>query len=225
MNPITVLLADDHRIVREGLLALLKQEPDIHVVGEAENGRQAVALAGTLAPAVVLMDFAMPLLNGLEATQQILHAAPAIRVILLSGHDDDAYVERAMAMGAAGYLSKLTASSLLVWAIREVCKGGPFLGPSIAKRRHHRQRTAKAIKDLPVNAAATLTLREMEVLQLIAGGTTGTETADKLHISIEAVAKHRQRLMGKLNIHDAASLTRYAICAGIIESSVRVTNP
>lgn len=223
MNPITVLLADDHRIVREGLLALLKQEPDIRVVGEAENGRQAVTLAGTLAPAVVLMDIAMPLLNGLEATRQILRAAPAIRVIILSAHDEDAYVERAMAIGAAGYLIKLTASPLLVGAIREVCKGGPFIRPGIAKRRHHRQRTAKSIEDLPGNDAAPLTLREMEVLQLIAGGATGTETADKLHISIEAVERHRQRVMGKLNIHDSASLNRYAISSGIIESSVRET--
>ena len=139
MNPITVLVADDHQIVREGLLALLKQEADIHVIGEAENGRQAVALARTLAPAVVLMDISMPLLNGLEATRQILRAAPAIRVILLSVHDDDAYVERAMAMGAAGYLSKLTASPLLAGAISQACKGGPFLGPGLSKRRLRRR--------------------------------------------------------------------------------------
>ena len=143
MNPITVLLADDHRIVREGLLALLKQEPDIHVIGEAENGRQAVDLARTLTPAVVLMDISIPLLNGLEATRQILRAAPAIQVIILSAHDDDAYVERAMAMGAAGYLSKLTTSSLLAGAIRKVCKGGTFLGPGLSKRRLRRRESPR----------------------------------------------------------------------------------
>lgn len=223
MNPITVLLSEDHMIVREGLLALLKQETDIQVVGEAENGRQAVALAASLAPDVVVMDIAMPLLNGLEATRQILHASPTTRVLILSAHGDDAYVEQAMALGAAGYLIKQTASHVLAAAIREVCKGHPFFSPSISKRRYHHQRKAKAMGETPRKDAAHLTSREMEVLQLIAEGKANKETADELHISIKTVEKHRQKVMEKLNIHDTASLTRYAISAGIIESSVQVT--
>ena len=223
MTPITVLLAEDHMIVREGLLALLKQDTDIQIIGEAENGRQAVALAASLAPDVVVMDIAMPLLNGLEATRQILHATPTIRVLILSAHGDDAYVEQAMALGAAGYLIKQTASNVLAAAISEVCKGHPFFSPSISKRRYHHQRKAKALGEIPRKDAAHLTSREMEVLQLIAEGKANKETADELHISIKTVEKHRQKLMEKLNIHDTASLTRYAISAGIIESSVQVT--
>lgn len=131
MNPITVLLAEDHAIVRKGLLALLALESDIRVVGMAENGRQAVALAGTLGPDVVVMDISMPLLDGLEATQQIHLAAPAIRVLILSAHCENCYVEHAVAMGAAGYLTKQAASHLLAGAIREVYEGRPFFSPGI----------------------------------------------------------------------------------------------
>lgn len=223
MNPITVLLAEDHMIVREGLLALLKLETDIRVIGQAENGRQAVALAATLRPDVVVMDIAMPLLNGLEATRQILHATPTVKVLVLSAHSDDAYVEQVMALGAAGYLIKQTASHVLPAAIREVCAGKTFFSPSISNRRYHHQRKAKATGDLPRKDAAHLTSREMEVLQLIAEGKANKETADVLNISIKTVEKHRQKVMEKLNIHDTASLTRYAISAGIIESSVQVT--
>jgi DNA-binding NarL/FixJ family response regulator len=223
MNPITVLLADDHMIVREGMLALLNQETDIQIVGEAENGRQAVALSATLTPNVVVMDIAMPLLNGLEATRQILHTAPTTRVLILSAHGDDAYVEQAMALGAAGYLIKQTAAHVLAVAIREVCKGKRFFSPSVSSRRYHHQRKAKALGEKPKQNAAHLTSREMEVLQLIAEGKANKETADELHISIKTVEKHRQKVMEKLNIHDTASLTRYAISAGIIESSVQVT--
>jgi len=223
MNPITVLLAEDHRIVREGLLVLLKLESDINVIGQAENGRQAVTLVGTLGPDVVVMDIAMPLLNGLEATRQILHTAPATKVLILSAHSDDAYVEKVMALGAAGYLIKQTASHILAAAIREVSAGRPFFSPSIAKRLYHHQRQAKAMGDLPMNGTPQLTSREMEVLQLIAEGKANKETADELNISIKTVEKHRQKVMEKLNIHDTASLTRYAISAGIIESSVQVT--
>jgi DNA-binding NarL/FixJ family response regulator len=223
MSSITVLLAEDHMIVREGLLALLKRETDIEVIGEAENGRQAVALAATLCPDVVVMDIAMPLLNGLEATRQILHAVPTTKVLVLSAHGDDAYVEQAMALGAAGFLIKQTASHVLPVAIREICKGRPFFSPSISKRRYHHQRKAKSLGEQPRKDAAHLTSREMEVLQLIAEGKANKETADELHISIKTVEKHRQKVMEKLNIHDTASLTRYAISAGIIESSVQVT--
>ena len=223
MNPIKILLAEDHSIVREGLRALMKLEPDLQVIGEAENGRQAVTLALQLHPDVVVMDIAMPLLNGLEATRQILHAAPATKVLILSAHGDDAYVEKVMALGAAGYLIKQTAASVLPAAIREVHQGRAFYSPSISQRRFHHQRKARAQGELPNGRASVLTSREMEVLQLVAEGKANKETADVLNISIKTVEKHRQKLMEKLNIHDTASLTRYAISAGVIESSVQVT--
>ena len=224
MNPITVLLVDDHRLVREGLLAMLKSEADIQVVGEAKNGRQAVALAGTLCPAVIVMDIAMPLLNGLEATRQILQANPAARVLILSAHSDDAYIEHAMAMGAAGYMIKQTVQHGLAGAIREVCKGRTFLSPSISNRCCDHQRMAKAMGALPTkNPDPHFTPREMEVLQLIAAGKDNKATAHALKISIKTVEKHLRRVMETLNIHDPAGLTRYAITSGIIESSVQVT--
>ena len=224
MNPITVLLAEDHMIVREGLRALLKLEDDIEVVGEAENGRQAVELTRKLSPAVVVMDIAMPLLNGLEATRQILRCAPATRVLILSAHSDDAYVERVMSLGAAGYLIKQTAAHILPKAIREVHKGKAFFSPAVSRRRdHHKQKAKDHGEPAPKDDASRLSPREMEVLQLIAEGKANKETADVLHISVKTVEKHRQKVMEKLNIHDTASLTRYAIAAGIIESSVQVT--
>lgn len=223
MNSITVLLAEDHVIVREGLRVLLNLETDIKVVGEAENGRQAVAMVGKLCPDVVVMDIAMPLLNGMEATRQILQHSPQTRVLVLSAHGDDAYVDQIMALGAAGYLIKQTAAHVLPAAIRAIHAGKTFFSPSISKRRFHHERKAKATGDLPKENAAHLTCREMEVLQLIAEGKANKETADELNISIKTVEKHRQKVMEKLNIHDTASLTRYAISAGIIESSVQVT--
>jgi DNA-binding NarL/FixJ family response regulator len=223
MNPITVLLAEDHAIVREGLRALLKLEDDLKVVGEAENGRQAVTMAGKLRPAVVVMDFAMPLLNGLEATRQILHAQPGTKVLILSAHSDDAYVEQVMALGAAGYLIKQTAAHVLPEAIRKVHKGSSFFSPSISKRLNEHDKKARARGDLPGTKAVPLSSREMEVLQLIAEGKANKETAEELHISVKTVEKHRQSLMDKLNIHDTAGLTRHAIATGIIESSVQVT--
>ncbi len=223
MSAITVLLAEDHTIVREGLRALLKLDPDLQVVGEAENGRQAVALAATLCPDVIVMDIAMPLLNGMEAARQILHATPKTKVLMLSAHSDDAYVEKVMALGASGYLIKQTAAHVLPAAIRDVHRGKPFLSPSIAKRLLEHEKKARARGDLPGKKSAALTSRETEVLQLVAEGKANKETADELHISVKTVEKHRQSLMEKLNIHDTAGLTRYAISTGIIESSVQVT--
>ena len=223
MNRITVLLADDHEIVREGLRALLKGEDDIDVVGEAETGRQAVQLARQLRPAVVVMDIAMPLLNGLEAARQILKALADTRVIILSAHSDEAYVEQVTAMGAAGYLIKQTSAHVLSKAIREVQKGNTFFSPSIARRLHERDRSSPVRAGLLQKKSARLSSREVEVLQLIAEGKANKETATELGISIKTVEKHRQRLMAKLHIHDTASLTRYAISAGIIESSVQLT--
>ena len=217
---ITVLLAEDHTIVREGLRTLLEAEKDIQVVGEAETGRQAVALTKKLRPAVVVMDIAMPLLNGLEATRQILKEVPGAKVIILSAHSDDAYVEQATALGAVGYLLKQTSARVLSEAVREVHTGKTFFSPSIARRQH---KHPVSPTDLDQKKGAGLSSREVEVLQLIAEGQANKQVAVELGISVKTVEKHRQRLMEKLNIHDTAGLTRHAIAVGIIESSVQVT--
>jgi DNA-binding NarL/FixJ family response regulator len=223
MKRITVLLAEDHQIVREGLRALLQHESDIEVVGEAETGRQAVALVKKLCPAVVVMDIAMPRLNGLEATRQIRKAVPDTKVLILSAHSDDAYVEQAAELGAAGFLLKQTSSHNLAMAIRAVRQGNTFFSPAIAKRlnQHVRKSVKRAGNVSPKNNR--LSSREVEVLQLIAEGKPNKQVAAELGVSFKTVDKHRQHLMAKLNIHDVAGLTRYAVTEGIIESNIGLT--
>jgi DNA-binding NarL/FixJ family response regulator len=223
MKRITVLLAEDHMIVREGLRVLLEAEGDIEVVGEAQTGRQAVQLTKRLRPAVVVMDIAMPQLNGLEATQRILKAVPATRVLILSAHGDDGYLRQVVALGAAGYLIKQTSANLLAKAIRKVQKGNTFFSPSIANRLRRLSLDSPDAGKLLKKKRAALSSRELEVLQLIAEGKANKQIARGLGISIKTVEKHRQHLMRKLDLHDTAGLTRYAIAAGIIESSVQVT--
>ncbi len=221
---ITVLLADDHAMVREGLHALLKIETDIEVVGEAENGREAVEMTEKLRPAVVVMDIAMPLLNGLEATRQILKSNPATKIFILSAHGDDAYVAQAMSLGASGFLIKQTAAHVLPEAIRKVYKGTDFYSPAISRRLLQQERSAYHRGDKrPKDEITKLSSRETEVLQLVAEGKANKQSAAELNISIKTVEKHRQSLMKKLNIHDTAGLTRHAIAAGIIECSIQVT--
>ncbi len=223
MNRITVLLAEDHTVVREGLRTLLEAEGDIAVVGEAESGRRAVQLTRKLRPAVVVMDIAMPRLNGLEATRQILKVSPDTMVLILSAHGDDAYVEQTIALGAAGFLLKQTSAHILARAVRAVQKGNTFFDPSIAKRLRSQPVKSSARALLLKKKSALLTSREVEVLQRIAEGDANKQIAAGLGISIKTVEKHRSHLMRKLGIHDTASLTRYAISAGIIESSVQIT--
>jgi DNA-binding NarL/FixJ family response regulator len=223
MKQITVLLAEDHMIVREGLRALLQAEGDIAVVGEAETGRQAVQLAKRLRPAVVVMDIAMPLLNGLEATRRIRKAVPTTRVLILSAHGDDEYVRQVILLGAAGYLIKQTSADLLAKAIREVEKGNTFFSPSIAHRVRDLYPPSPDGRAAVKKGKTVLSSREVEVLQLIAEGRANKQVARELGISIKTVEKHRQHLMSKLDLHDTAGLTRYAIAAGIIESRVQVT--
>ena len=223
MKPITVLLAEDHRVVREGFRCLLTHEPDIEVVGEAETGREAVHLTGKLRPAVVVMDIAMPLLNGLEATRQIRKNFPATKVLILSAHSDDAYVEQVASLGAAGFLLKQNSSEVLAKAIREVKKGNTFFGPALNQRLKARARKSPKGAEPLKKRLNQLSSREVEVLQLIAEGKPNKQVAAELGVSFKTVDKHRQHLMSKLNIHDVAGLTRYAISAGIIENSVQVT--
>ncbi|MEO8425522.1 MAG: response regulator transcription factor [Verrucomicrobiota bacterium] len=222
MKRITVLLAEDHEIVREGLRALLEHESDIKIIGEAQNGRQAVKLTRKLRPDVVVMDIGMPLLNGLEATRQILQTLPAIKVLILSAHSDDAYIEQIIALGAAGYLIKQTSHDVLSRAIREVQQGRTFFSSAISKRLDPHQKKSTDRIGLLKKKDERLSSREIEVLQLVAEGNVNKETASELGISIKTVEKHRQNLMKKLDIHDTAGLTRYAISTGIIESSVQL---
>ncbi|MDB6111488.1 MAG: LuxR family transcriptional regulator [Pedosphaera sp.] len=217
---ISVLLADDHTVVRQGLRALLSVESDIEIVGEAESGRQAVTMARKLLPDVIVMDVAMPLLNGLEATRQIHKLVPATRVLVLSTYSDDEYVQQLIQAGAVGYLVKQTAANDLLKAIREAHKGNSFFSPYIAKRLNDHSREAFAKGEPARKRTDSLTSRESEVLQLIAEGQANKQIAAELSISIKTVEKHRQQVMNKLNIHDVAGLTRYAIANGIIESNM-----
>jgi len=221
MRSITVLLAEDHMVVRQGLRKLLEAEDDLEVVGEAETGRQAVEMARKLRPAVVVMDIAMPLLNGLEATRQILKLASGTKVLILSAHSDDAYVEKALEFGAKGFLLKQTSAHVLSRAIREVQRGNVFFTPSIAKRLGESKPLAAS--NSVKKKVGQLSSREVEALQLIAEGKANKQIAAELGISIKTVEKHRQRLMEKLGIHDTAGLTRYAIAAGVIENSLQIT--
>lgn len=224
MKAIRVLLAEDHTVVREGLRALLATEKDIEVIGEAENGRRAMEMVKTLRPAVVVIDVAMPMLNGLEATRQILKAFPKTRVLILSAHNDDEYVEQAIKLGAAGYLIKQTSALVLAKSIREAVKSSAFVGPYISRRlRDLGKKPPLGAGGRARKEGANLTSREVEILQLIAEGKANKQAAAELGISIKTVEKHRQHLMSKLDIHDTAGLTRYAIAAGIIESGVRLT--
>jgi DNA-binding NarL/FixJ family response regulator len=222
MKRITVLLAEDHQIVREGLRSLLEHERDIEVVGEAENGRQAVELTRKLRPAVVVMDIAMPLLNGLEATRQIRKFFPDTKVLILSAHSDDAYVEQVTKLGAAGFLLKQTSSHVLALAIRELQKGNTYFSPSVSQRVYDRSQKTLDRLDNFKKKNNRLSSREVEVLQLIAEGKANKQVAAELGVSFKTVDKHRQHLMSKLDIHDVAGLTRYAIAEGIVETSVRL---
>lgn len=210
-------------IVREGFRKMLELEADLEIVGEANDGRQAVALVKKFHPEVVLMDIAMPLLNGLEATRQLLKAVPATRVLMLSAHSDDAYVTNAMEAGAVGFLLKQTSAHDVCRAIREVHQGKTFFSPTVSRRMNRLNPPTLTRASGSTKKLVQLTSREMEVLQLIAEGKANKETAAELGIGVKTVEKHREHLMVKLDIHDTAGLTRYAISAGIIENSVQLT--
>ncbi len=217
MKKITVLLADDHSVVCEGLVALLQSESDIQVVGQAATGLQAVELTQRLHPDVVVMDIAMPLMNGLEATRKIRQEYPETQVLILSAYSNPLCVEQVIALGAAGYLIKSASVRILAEAIRQVVKGGRYFDPSITPPVT-RAKSASAGNAYPQGESGVgLTLRETEVLQLIVEGLLNKQIADRLGISAKTSEKHRYSLMEKLGIHDTAGLTRYAIASGISE--------
>jgi len=209
--------------VREGFRMMIELEKDLQVIGEAQDGRQAIAAARKLRPDVVLMDIAMPGLNGLEATRQVLKAVPATKVLILSAHNDDAYVQNASESGAVGFLLKQTSAHNVCHAIREVYQGRTYFSPTVSKRRARLQPPPSGRTSEPGASSVRLTSREMEVLQLVAEGRANKAIAAELGIAMKTVEKHREHLMTKLDIHDTAGLTRYAIGAGIIESSVQLT--
>ncbi|HEY0456644.1 MAG TPA: response regulator transcription factor [Verrucomicrobiae bacterium] len=222
-SKITVLLADDHTVVREGLRLLLESADDIVVVGEVENGRQAVIMTKKLRPDVIVLDVVMPQLNGIEAARQITREVPTTKILILSSYSDDDRVQQLIEEGATGYLVKQTAANDLLKAIREAKKGNAFFSPCISKRLMEKCREAFAKGGIVKKKGNYLTTREAEVLQLIAEGYANKQIAAELNISIKTVEKHRQQVMNKLNIHDVAGLTRHAIAKGIITPDEQLT--
>jgi DNA-binding NarL/FixJ family response regulator len=208
-----VLLADDHKILRQGLRTLLEQENDIEIVGEADNGRASVKLAGELAPDVVIMDVAMPDLNGIDATRRITEAEPKARVLALSMHSDGRYVKGMLQAGARGYILKDCAAEELTRAIRTVMADQVYVSPGVTGTivdDYVRQLAATEIEE-----SATLTHREREVLQLLAEGGSTAHIAAELHLSVKTVETPRKRIMDKLDLRSIAELTKYAIREGI----------
>jgi two-component system response regulator NreC len=210
-----ILIADDHGIVRAGLKLLLDRVPDMEVVGEAAEGREAVRLAGEVHPDIVIMDIGMPLLNGLDAASQIVRENERVGIIVLSMHTDESYILRALNAGAKGYLLKDHADEDLERAIRSVASGKPFFSPSIAQALLEeyvglmRQRGLQDSYDL-------LTEREREVLQLLAEGKSNKEVASVLNVSPYTIETHRTNLMQKLNLHNTAEIVLYAVRKAII---------
>ncbi len=211
--PITVLLADDHKIVRDGLRALLERQDDVDVVAEAENGRDAVRLARDLGPDVIVMDISMPDLNGVEATRQVCRRCPGTRVMALSVHADRRFVTEMLKAGACGYLMKDSAFEDLVRGIRTIMDGHTYLSPLVADAVVESHVRAPATEAEP--SGSVLTPREREVLQLLTEGHGTKQIAYRLHVSTKTIDTHRQHIMDKLDIHNVAELTKYAIREGL----------
>ncbi len=214
MSKIRVLLVDDHTLLREGLRALLENYEDVEVVGDAPTGEDALVCAGELAPDIVLMDIAMPGMNGLEATRRIREQHPQIRVLILTQLEDRQLVLSLLQAGASGYVLKRALGSDLVTAIRAVNQGGTFLDPNVTTTVVDQMLHHDTNGELPLEA---LTSRECEILTLIAQGNTNSQIAHTLSLSINTVIWHRANLMGKLGLHKATDLVRYAIQHGLIE--------
>lgn len=213
MNVVRILIADDHKLVRSGFRALLEQMDDVTVVGEARDGREAVELVDVHRPDIVIMDIAMPELNGLEATERIRRRFSSVKVLLLTMHKGDEYVSAALDAGAAGYMLKDSGEEEFAIAIGSVAEGGTYISPAITKRivdGHIR------VGDGDELERSRLTLRQREVLQLLAEGHSTKAIARKLEISPKTVESHRAQLMARLDIHDVPGLVKYAIRTGLV---------
>jgi DNA-binding NarL/FixJ family response regulator len=211
MKRIRILLADDHAVVRQGFKMILDAQPDMEIVGEAGNGRQAVDLAEQLRPDVVVMDVAMPELNGIEATRRLAASLPHTRVVALSMHKDSVYVREILRAGARGYLLKDSGAADLVAAIHAVASGESYLSPAVSNA------VLDDYRRIATNPIDLLTSREREVLQLLAEGKTNKEIAGVLNLSVYTVEAHRGRIMEKLNLHSINDLVRFAVRNGLIE--------
>lgn len=219
MNPINVLLAEDHNVVREGLRLLLSAQPDIRVVGEATNGREAVALARETCPHVVVLDISMPDLDGLQAAALIRAACPQVQVLILTMHESDAYFFRAVEVGAAGYLLKKAASEDLINAVRAVAQGEAFFYPSLARKLLDSYLTrGRSAPPAARSEYAELSEREREIMFLLVSGLSNQEIADRLVISASTVQSHRGHILQKLDLETTIDLVRYAIRNGLIEA-------
>ena len=215
MESIRILLADDHTVMRNGLRLLLERQPNLTVVGEASDGRETVRLAESVSPDVVVMDIAMPNLNGIEAARQIIAARPEISIVILSMHSDESYVVRALKAGARAYLLKDSAEGDLIAAIHAISEGKSFFSPAISRilvEDYMRQLEHKHVED----TYELLTAREREILQLLAEGKTNKEVASMLNLSVYTVETHRTHILQKLNLHNVPELILYAVRKGII---------
>ena len=210
---IRMLLVDDHKLMREGLRALLEGAPDLEIVGQASDGREALDLVRTLSPDVVVMDVGMPELNGVEATRRIRSEFEGVKVIALSTHTDKRYVHHMLEAGACGYVLKIAAYDELLRAVRAVSVGKTYLSPEVTASVVERSRSPHDGSE--VDAYSTLGSREREVLQLVAEGKTSAETAKEMHISIKTVETHRRNIVQKLGLHGTAELTKYAVREGL----------
>jgi two-component system response regulator NreC len=215
MKKLRILLADDHIVMRTGLRALLERQPNLEVVGESENGREAVELVASLRPDVVVMDVGMPVLNGIEATKTIVSKHPTTAVVILSMHADESYVMRALKAGARGYLLKDSAAIDLISAIHAVSQNKSFFSPKVS--RILAEDYVRVLKQKgAVDSYDLLTSREREILQLLAEGKANKEVATALNISPYTVETHRSHILEKLNLHNPAELILYAVRKGII---------
>lgn len=212
---IRVLLVDDHAVVRTGLRMLLESEPEMEIAGEAGTAHEALALVAQLAPDVVLMDIGLPDLSGIEATQEIKRRAPQVAVVALTIHEDEEYFFKMLQAGASGYVPKRAAPEELLTAIRTAAAGEVYLYPSLAKLLVQDYLTRK--REMVAPAAGELTEREEEILAYLADGASTQEIAEILSISPKTVARHRENIMRKLNLHSRAELVKYAIRKGIIQ--------
>jgi len=219
MKTIRVLLVDDHAIVRAGLRALLDSSQDVCVIGEAENGQQAVAAVERLRPDVVLLDLAMPLLNGMGSARQIAQKVPTTKVLILSSYSDAHHLLQAVEAGVAGYVMKESASDQLLEAVRETANGGAYFSPPLLSHLTKEWLQGPRVGGGVSSKPAPLSSRHSQVLQLIAEGYCTKQIAALLFISLKTAERHRYRLMKKLNMHKVANLTRYAVSSGLVESN------